>query len=676
MAFKTDNADYHENPSLYSHNHPENSSEQITSPLLQIPTGSDNRATAHRNGPRFEQLFKTLRQISIECEAGRSDLPASIAFLAGYGVPLKHLTAAVIRAKRLAVSPESVLIANGLMSEAAYFDLLADQLGLARIGSETRLAKGQEIGDILPSQMARVAGRDGRETRAFVPGAARIRWLLAGGAKTSPVDLCLVSRQEFEALLLNGYRAALLEEAGFRRLERRSQRSARAGISAGQRIFGLCCVVLIAGFIWIADDIATPVLISLLCLAFLGTLTLRLAALFAHDEGFSPARRLNDGELPIYTVLVALYREDQVIPKLVRALRSLDYPPEKLDIKLILESDDLKTRTALAAQTLPGQFSILIMPPGEIKTKPRALNMALLFTHGELVTIFDAEDEPEPDQLRRAASIFAARPAELACLQASLVPDNADDGLIQSLFALEYAALFDIIKRGFCGLGFPIPLGGTSNHFRRAALEKIGAWDAFNVTEDAELGLRLYREGYKIEALNSSTYEEAPNDLRAWFNQRRRWSKGWLQTAIAHSHNPIIMVQKYGTGRFLLGAFMIIGTLLGILLYPFGLIALAMRIFYGDPFFAGDLIHSISDLLALLVVYIGVFMMFAPTVFAMSKRKLSHLAPLLPLLPLYGLMISLAAWVALFDLAHRPFHWLKTEHGFARTSLRKSRSNG
>ena len=206
-----------------------------------------------------------------------------------------------------------------------------------------------------------------------------------------------------------------------------------------------------------------------------------------------------------------------------------DYPRGKLDIKLVIEHDDRATRLAIVALDLPAIYEIVVAPIGWPRTKPRALNIALPLVRGELLVIFDAEDAPAPGQLREAAERFLRAPRELACLQARLAIDNIEDSWLTRLFAIEYAVLFDVLNPGLAGLGLPLPLGGSSNHFRTEVLREVCGWDAWNVTEDADLGLRLARFGYGVGILPSSTQEEAPAFIDAWLRQRRRWSKGWMR---------------------------------------------------------------------------------------------------------------------------------------------------
>jgi glycosyltransferase XagB len=262
---------------------------------------------------------------------------------------------------------------------------------------------------------------------------------------------------------------------------------------------------------------------------FLAAIAVRLLALITiASVGERRSVRLKDQALPVYTIFVPLFREAKILPALVRALNRLDYPADRLDIKIILEESDQATRNALCRFRLMKQFEVIVVPAGGPQTKPRALSYALHFARGELATVFDAEDVPNPQQLRQAAEIFAAASPHLACLQARLTFANASNWLSRHML-IEYAALFDVLLPVLGQQGWPMPLGGTSNHFRVDILRKVGAWDPFNVTEDADLGIRLARCGFAVDVFNATTVEEANTCLWNWLRQRSRWVKGWLR---------------------------------------------------------------------------------------------------------------------------------------------------
>jgi glycosyltransferase XagB len=332
----------------------------------------------------------------------------------------------------------------------------------------------------------------------------------------------------------NGNR--LVREAVFGLARANPRASAARRVETRQAIAIAALLGLLIGGAAVAPQPTIALWTALLTGPFLGVVCLRLHAL-AHllrhwrtpppvVAGTStPAHRL-----PVYTVMVPLYRESHMIPGLLAALGNLDYPATKLDIKLVLEQADADTLAAAAAADLPGNVEIIVVPDQHPRTKPKALNYALAFARGDFVTIFDAEDVPEPGQLRCALAAFETGPADLACVQASLCIHNGAASFLSGQFAIEYCVQFDALLPSLARLGLPLPLGGTSNHFRTEALKEVGAWDPFNVTEDADLGLRLARRGWRTSVIGATTWEEAPVGLADWLPQRTRWLKGWMQS--------------------------------------------------------------------------------------------------------------------------------------------------
>ncbi|WP_316353496.1 glycosyltransferase family 2 protein [Candidatus Trichorickettsia mobilis] len=239
---------------------------------------------------------------------------------------------------------------------------------------------------------------------------------------------------------------------------------------------------------------------------------------------------IRGNKLPIYTILVPLYQEAAKLASIVKSLTALNYPKHLLDIKIIIEADDYLLVNLLAHYNLPSYIQVLIVPYSIPRTKPKALNYAITYARGEYITIYDAEDQPEPDQLLKVVNAFQQLPKEFACIQAKLSFYNADENLLTKFFSIEYTIWFEYLLKGLSLYNFPVPLGGTSNHFKADILQMIGYWDAYNVTEDAELGIRLYAHGYKTHIIDSYTFEEAPITIGNWINQRSRWIKGFIQT--------------------------------------------------------------------------------------------------------------------------------------------------
>jgi cellulose synthase/poly-beta-1,6-N-acetylglucosamine synthase-like glycosyltransferase len=371
---------------------------------------------------------------------------------------------------------------------------------------------------------------------------------------------------------------------------------------------------------------------------------------------------LVDADLPVYTVLVPMYREARVLPLLFQALGNLDYPASKLEVKLVLEEDDIETIEAAKALRPPGTFEIVRVPPSYPKTKPKACNYALFFARGEFVTIYDAEDQPEPDQLKKAVIAFQRGGEKLACVQARLNYFNRSENWLTRMFTLEYSQWFDFLLPGLDSLKMPIPLGGTSNHFRLPVLRQVHAWDPFNVTEDADLGIRLAQEGYKIGVIDSTTFEEANGVLASWIRQRSRWIKGYMQTWFVHMRHPIELWRSIGTRGIFCFHFFIGAPPLLMLINPIvWTITIAFYLTHGTslgwlfPEPIGTLAAFNLFFANLLLVYFGIV--------AALKRRYLDLVPTGILQPLYWVLHSVAAYKALWQLVSNPHYWEKTEHG-------------
>jgi cellulose synthase/poly-beta-1,6-N-acetylglucosamine synthase-like glycosyltransferase len=293
------------------------------------------------------------------------------------------------------------------------------------------------------------------------------------------------------------------------------QLSARRRLYFTQMLFGATMIASLVLCARVAPG-ATAAVLRAAAFAIFSVLT--LWRLLAAAAVLAPRKQSDvrwTAPLPIYTVLCPLYREDNMVGILSRRLAQIDYPTEKLDIKLILEADDAETIDAANRVAWPAHVQVIIVPPGRPRTKPKALNYALTFARGAFVTVYDAEDAPHPGQLRAALDAFAGGGPDLGCVQAPLLIDNARMGWLPSQFAAEYAIQFDAVLPLLARLGFPLMLGGTSNHFRTHALTSAGAWDPFNVTEDADIGYRLARDGWRFAMIAPPTWEEAPISLPA-----------------------------------------------------------------------------------------------------------------------------------------------------------------
>lgn len=443
----------------------------------------------------------------------------------------------------------------------------------------------------------------------------------------------------------------------------REWRQGRAAIAIGG-FFGILIVLAItepvAAF-WCAFAIAL--------ISNLATSLVRAAALIARfwpekrpkGTGQNIVRLDNWRALPVISILVPLHKEDRVIPSLVRNINRLDYPPELLDIKLVIEADDKKTSDAIEKVDLPGHFDVVRVPKNGLQTKPRAMNYALNFCRGTLVGIFDAEDRPDPDQLRKVIEHLHHAPPDVACVQGRLDFYNPKHNWLSRCFTIEYAVWFSLLIRGTRRLGLPIPLGGTTVYFRRKHLEDVSGWDAHNVTEDADLGIRLFRFGYRAEYLPSTTWEEANSRPISWVRQRSRWLKGFMMTWAVHARRPKSL---YGDLGIISGSYVHILLLGGIVSY------LSIPVFWAvlAGMFGLDLKTHLggADWLwnaAFVSMLAGQGVMLTAAFLAASEPGKRHLIPWVPTLIFYWPLGALAGFKALIEMVFAPHYWDKTEHG-------------
>ena len=598
-----------------------------------------------------------------DCKLPLDLLPPEIAFLREYGIRTDLLRAAVRDARRQGVSVLDALLAGGAITDTLFFGSLAHLVD-ARFRIDLPL--------LHPQADALAAVRDGKVRLAdgtwlLAPTGVTLRLLVAGARFPDllPRPVAITAPAHLEALVLRRAGASLARRASLALPTLQPGLSARGALDARVAAVTLgILAVTMAMFICVPAILA--VLFGVLFLAAVGFRWRVCVAGLPSRASCAKAPYLLDADLPFYTVLVPLYGEAGMVPALVRHLGALDYPAAKLEILMLVEADDAATRTALAATPKPPWMRAVAVPHGAPRTKPRALNVGLALARGELICVYDAEDHPDRNQLRAAATHYASASPRLACLQGRLAITN-DAGLLPRLFALEYAALFDLYNVGLARLRLPMPLGGTSNHFRASALRDVGGWDAWNVTEDADLGLRLARFGYEIDVLDSTTYEEAPDRPRIWVRQRRRWTKGWMQVALVLARDPSAW-RDLGPGQAAAAALMLINLVLGPLATPPVLALAAWQLCRGD-------LDRSAAVPALVVPLIAIVSTLWCGWAGLRARGLRKLAPCLPLLLPYQLLIASSAWGALWDLARRPYHWRKTPHGAEARSQTLNRSS-
>ncbi len=372
----------------------------------------------------------------------------------------------------------------------------------------------------------------------------------------------------------------------------------------------------------------------------------------------------DDASLPVYTVLIPMYNEVASLPNMLAAMQNMDYPKEKLDIKLILEEDDIETINAAIALKPRHNFEIIRVPYSTLRTKPKACNYALRFAKGEYVTVFDADDIPESLQLKKAVTMFRSIPDSIICLQARLNYYNADTNWLTHSFSLEYSALFNIMLRGLERLGVPLPLGGTSNHISLAHLRDLGEWDAYNVTEDADLGVRLGAQGFKTALLDSYTMEEAPVMVSAWIRQRSRWIKGYMQTWLVHMRNPFRLYKKLGFKSFCGFQFFIGFSSFTFLTAPI-LWAFVLLYWILPPYLSAQWLPSWLLWLSLNNFFLNIIIHWVMMLYCVSRKKNPTYQYKIAALfyPFYLTLHSIASYKALYQLIVKPHFWEKTTHG-------------
>lgn len=604
------------------------------------------------------------------------EFPPAIGFLVDFDVDPGVLRDATERAKQDQCRPEAALLASGKIGADFYYRALASNLGLHFVAGEIELGPGARFPQSLSVGFAPLAVADDYgEGWLFAPAGNRLDQLLElKKRKILPRNRFAITTPENLRRLLFQQKGDEIAEAAAGILPAwRGDLSARSQATLLQKILvglffllGLCALGL-GDIYWLTLSLIAGSVLA-------GAIVVRIFAAAASVEPFRTPHlaQINEDDLPVYTIVVALYHEAGVVPALIDALDRLDYPRTKLDIKLVTECDDEETRTALAILDLPSHYQVITMPGGVPRTKPRALNVALPIARGELICIFDAEDIPDVQQLRDAAALFSSAEPDVGCLQARLAIDNSRDSWLTRMFALEYAALFDVINPGLAAMAMPIPLGGTSNHFRTGTLKLLRGWDAWNVTEDIDLGLRLARFGFRVLALNSTTAEEAPVTLGLWMRQRRRWFKGWMQTALVHLRRPRRVWSEMGFLPATVATLHVGGTLFGSMFGPAFAIVACADLLWGDLLYPQTRLGLIASTCWCFVFIAGAAAAFWPLLLGMKRRGLFALSGWLLTMPFYWLLLTLAAWWALLDLLRNPFHWHKTEHGLARTSRRPS----
>jgi cellulose synthase/poly-beta-1,6-N-acetylglucosamine synthase-like glycosyltransferase len=373
----------------------------------------------------------------------------------------------------------------------------------------------------------------------------------------------------------------------------------------------------------------------------------------------------SDEYWPMYSIFCPLYKEWEVLPQFVSAMSKLNYPKNKMHVMLLLEEDDQETVQKAREFNLPEYFEIVVVPHSKPKTKPKACNYGLMKAKGEFIVIYDAEDVPDAYQLKKAVLAFERVPSNVKCIQAKLNYYNPHQNLLTRMFTAEYSLWFDLVLTGLQSIDSLIPLGGTSNHFRRQDLIDMNGWDAFNVTEDCDLGIRMVKRGYRTALIESTTLEEANSDVKNWIYQRSRWIKGYMVSYFVHMRHPGSFIRDKQWQHLIALQINVGGKILSMFINP--LMWVITITYFAFRTFAGPYIQSLFPTaifyMAVLCLVVGNFMYVYYYMIGCAKREHFSIVKYVYFVPFYWLLMSVAAWLALYKLIVAPHHWAKTKHG-------------
>lgn len=481
-----------------------------------------------------------------------------------------------------------------------------------------------------------------------------------------PIIMGIASDADIQAVVAQFHAVSLVSRAEIAVQEEESCRNLHVIATPRQMICAALFACLIGTALLWMPTLFYGLAAAWAALTLLGVTLLKVAAcasqlLRSRGDPAPPRTAPTISPPPKVSILVPLFREHDIADKLVARLAELQYPKSQLEVLLVLEDEDIQTKDTLATTTLPPWMRTITVPPGQLTTKPRALNYALNFCDGEIIGIYDAEDNPAPDQINIVVEHFRDGPQETACLQGILDYYNPRSNWLSRCFTIEYASWFRVVLPGLARLGFAIPLGGTTVFFRRHVLEEVGGWDAHNVTEDADLGIRLARYGYHTEMMETVTLEEANCRWWPWIRQRSRWLKGYMKTYRVHMRNPKKLLQQIGLKRFIGFQIVFLGALSQFILAPVLWSLWLLPLGFDHPFTPWLGIGPLWTITLLFLLTEALSLIVGAT--AVSSPRHRHLLPWLPTMMFYFPLGVAAAYKALGEMVRNPFYWDKTEHG-------------
>lgn|GEM_PF-1512820 len=454
----------------------------------------------------------------------------------------------------------------------------------------------------------------------------------------------------------------------------------RAVFSVGQVQF-FVCVALLSVAICVSKNVSTFIIIFINIgnVIFFYLLIFKFGFIFygarIQKSLTTPPEPNNKQPItyPVYSILLPLYNEANILEMLIRNIDAINYPRDKLQVLLVVEVDDDATIKKASSLILPGYFQIVKVPKSFPRTKAKACNYALRYVYGKYVAVWDAEDKPSADQLHEVLEAFRSGGEDLVCVQARLSYYNAHENILAQMFTIEYSILFDYMLPAFSEHRLPIPLGGSSNHLKTAFLKGVGGWDSFNVTEDAEMGIRIAAMGKRVMVINNYTYEESPLNVRDWMKQRVRWLKGHLYTYLFYMRSPIDTFCKLGKAGFAAFNYALGISGIGLMLAP--ILIMLMIILQFKMLRCPEIFIELTWYFSMLnlILGIGILVYSASIVCERLSDQLFRRRSggmwckliLISLFPLYFILHSIAAFLALIELIKRPYYWHKTHHGIS-----------
>jgi cellulose synthase/poly-beta-1,6-N-acetylglucosamine synthase-like glycosyltransferase len=585
----------------------------------------------------------------------------------------EQLQIAMIEYSRTGDPLGDILVAHEAISEDVLVAALSEMYQMQRVGLAD-FAPDLEVARRLPERLALrlqaipVAATDDLVLLAAARPLDADQALDVEEALGSPFRQLLANRTELDQLIQKVHSEHYAEISTVSLMESQPEASAHIVFTGGQKASAVCLgiALLLCGIVWpmgtLVALVALASLIYLLVSCYKLQLTFRALGTHLETEVTDDqVLALDERTLPMYTILVPLYKEAGIVRRLVRGINELDWPRTRLDVKLLCEEDDTETIDMIKSLNLPPHFHLVVVPDSQPKTKPKACNYGLQLATGTFCVIFDAEDRPDPDELKKAYLAFQHVAPNVACVQAKLNHFNQNQNLLTAWFANEYSMHFELVLPAMGAAGAPIPLGGTSNHFITSVLRELGAWDPFNVTEDADLGIRLHRQGYRTAMIDSTTLEEANSSVPNWIRQRSRWIKGYLQTWLVHMRSPGRLLRETGPRGFI-SFNLTMGSAFVLLMNPifWGLSTLYVLTQAGfiQQMFPGFVFYAASTLL-----FVGNFTFVYLNVAGSLQRGEFGITRTALLSPLYWGLMSWAAWKGAIQLFTNPFYWEKTEHG-------------